>query len=271
MPASDRPPRLPSVSIVVPTYNERESLASLVDEVVAVWRAAGIEGEIIVVDDASPDGTGDEAERLTASYPVQVVHRPAKLGLGSAVIAGFGVARHEIMGVMDGDFSHPPAKIVDLLAPFTDERIDFVIGSRYVAGGGTERWSPARLWLSRLACWLSRPLTPVRDASSGFFLVRRNVPENVEIKAGGFKICLELLVRGRARLVTEVPYVFAGRTTGTSKLNMLEALGYLRQLVDLFRYQRFDRRGRTPAYRPPSPTIPGMVADTPAAGRPRPS
>jgi dolichol-phosphate mannosyltransferase len=109
----------------------------------------------------------------------------------------------------------------------------FVIGSRYIPGGGTRGWGAGRLLMSRFACVLARVVTPIRDATSGFFLIRRDLVRDVRISAGGFKICLELLVRGRPASVVEVPYVFVGRTAGESKMNMKEAFGYLKQLVEL--------------------------------------
>jgi dolichol-phosphate mannosyltransferase len=180
---------------------------------------------------------------------VVVVHRPGKLGLGTAVIEGFAAASSEVLGVMDADLSHPPELLPRMLEPIRDGRADFVIGSRYIPGGGTRNWPRARLVASRLACLLARPVTQVRDATSGFFLLQRSVSEGVQIKAGGFKICLELLVRGRARSVVEVPYVFTGRTVGESKMNLPEASGYLRQLYDLFQVtRRPERRAAAPRY-----------------------
>lgn len=243
----------PTLSLVVPTYNERDRLSELVAEVFRALRGQAIAGEIVIVDDNSPDGTGDLAETLSRTYPIQVVRRPGKLGLGSAVIAGFSVARGAVLGVLDADLSHPPALIPAMLSAI-DRGADFVVGSRYIAGGSTRDWSAGRILLSRAACWLAWPLTPVRDATSGFFLVRREVIEDVAIVAGGFKICLELLVRGRARSVVEIPYCFVGRTAGASKMNIWEALGYLRQLRQLAAWR--IRFGSRPSYRAESSTIP---------------
>lgn len=239
----------PTVSIVMPTYNERGRLREMVEAVVAVWRREGINGELVIVDDNSPDGTGALADELSASYPLRVVHRAGKLGLGTAVVAGFAVARSEVVGVMDADLSHPPDLVPRMLRVMERQGADFVIGSRYVPGGGCSDWSVARLAMSKLACLLARPVTPVRDATSGFFLVRTSATRGVSIAAGGFKICLELLVRGRAKTVVEVPYVFVGRTVGESKMNLKEALGYLRQLYDLWRFRNLgEGRGRRQRY-----------------------
>lgn len=233
----------PSLSIVVPTYNERGPIADLVAAVFGVLEGHAIAGEVVVVDDNSPDGTGEVADELATRYPVQVVHRPGKLGLGTAVIEGFAAATAPIVGVMDADLSHPPDLLPRMLEAFDVHGADFVIGSRYVPGGGTRNWPWSRLAMSRFACLLARPVTPVRDATSGFFFVRRELADGVRIESGGFKICLELLVRGRAASVVEVPYVFVGRTVGESKMNLGEAFGYVHQLRALAR-ARYSRAGR---------------------------
>jgi dolichol-phosphate mannosyltransferase len=225
-----------SVAIVVPTYNERDRLADLVAAIFAAYAAEGIDGEVIIVDDNSPDGTGALADDLSARQRIIVVHRAGKLGLGTAVIEGFAAASAPIVGVIDADLSHPPGVLPRMLAAMHAQSADFVVGSRYIEGGGTRNWGLGRLWMSRIACLMARPLTPVRDATSGFFLVRRELARRVAISAGGFKICLELLVRGRPSRVVEVPYVFVGRTSGESKMNLKEAMGYVVQLRELRRF-----------------------------------
>jgi dolichol-phosphate mannosyltransferase len=195
-----------------------------------------VNGELVIVDDNSPDGTGQLADELATRHRIRVLHRAGKLGLGTAVIEGFAAASAPILGVIDADLSHPPALLPRMLAVMQSASADFVIGSRYIQGGGTRNWGLARLLMSRVACLMARGVTPIRDATSGFFLIRRDLVRNVRISAGGFKICLELLIRGRPRSVVEVPYVFAGRTAGESKMNLKEALGYLEQLKQLRRF-----------------------------------
>jgi dolichol-phosphate mannosyltransferase len=229
---------LPVLSIIVPTYNERDRLPELVTAIFAAFAAARLHGELIVVDDNSPDGTGALAEQLAARHAIRVLHRSGKLGLGTAVVDGFNAAAAPVVGVIDADMSHPPMLLTRMFAAMQDARADVVVASRYIPGGGTRDWPFTRLLMSRVACLLARRLTPVRDATSGFFLIRRDVARTVRISAGGFKICLELLVRGRPASVLEVPYVFAGRTVGESKMNLKEALGYLVQLRDLHRFRR---------------------------------
>ena len=225
-----------TLSIVVPTYNERDRLAALVDAIFEAYEQEQVDGELVIVDDNSPDGTGALADELARRYRITVLHRAGKLGLGTAVVEGFAAASAPIVGVIDGDLSHPPRMLPRMLAVMQQRQADVVIGSRYIPGGGTRNWGPGRLLMSRAACVLARGVTPVRDATSGFFLIRKELARGVRISAGGFKICLELLVRARPRTVVEVPYVFEGRTAGESKMNLREALGYIDQLKDLRRF-----------------------------------
>jgi dolichol-phosphate mannosyltransferase len=235
------------LSLIVPTYNERARLEELVSAVCSVFAAHRIAGELVIVDDNSPDGTGALADRLAERFPLRVVHRASKLGLGSAVIAGFADARGRVLGVMDADLSHPPAVLPGMLATLGALDVDIVVGSRYIAGGAAKDWPWPRLAMSRLACVLARPLTPVRDATSGLFLVKREAVEGVAISATGFKICLELLNRSRIASIAEIPFVFADRAAGESKMTTREALGYFVQLRDLYRL-RFIA-GRRPSVR----------------------
>jgi dolichol-phosphate mannosyltransferase len=234
-----------TLSIIIPTYNERTRLGELVETISQVFTQHRISGEIIVVDDNSPDGTGQFADSLSERHPVRVVHRAGKLGLGSAVIDGFATARGSVLGVMDADLSHPPEALPRMLDALDRWQADLVIGSRYIPGGGTRNWPFVRRAMSHFACLLARPLTGVRDATSGYFLIRRQAGEDVRIQARGFKICLELLVRGRIRTIVEVPYEFADRAAGESKMSWREAAGYFRQLWDLFQYRRAHPQPQT--------------------------
>ena len=229
--------------MVVPTYNERDSLAELVAALFDATRDHQIALELVVVDDNSPDGTGALADELARKYRVRVIHRAGKLGLGTAVVEGFRVASADIVGVMDADFSHPPAIVPHLFSAIRQMGADVVVASRYVPGGRTPNWPWKRRVLSRVACLLARPLSPVRDAASGFFLIRHAIVRDVTIKAGGFKICLELLVRGWPTKIIELPYRFDDREQGESKMSMREAAGYLVQLKDLYKL-RWSTRAR---------------------------
>ena len=224
----------PDLTIVVPTYNERARLAELVDAVLAAGAAARLALEIVIVDDNSPDGTGVLAEELARTRPMRVVHRAGKLGLGTAVVAGFGVANAATVGVMDADFSHPPALVPLMFAAMRATGADVLVASRYIPGGSTPDWPLWRRLLSRAGCLLARPIAPIRDAGSGFFLIRRDLARAADTRAGGFKICLELLARSAPNRVVEIPYRFDDRKLGESKMSLREAVDYLIQLRNLY-------------------------------------
>ena len=231
---SAQPPA--NFTIVIPTYNERDRIGALLERVFDACDRDGLAVEVVIVDDNSADGTGVVADEWASHRRVNVIHRAGKLGLGSAVLEGFAIARTEIVGVMDGDLSHPPELLPRLFRTIVDGTFDLVVASRYVRGGGTSNFSIGRWLLSRAGCWLARPLTPVRDAMSGFFLIRRTHLDGFRTSVRGFKIGLELFVRSRPRRLAEVGYVFVGRTLGASKMSLGEATGFLQQLMSLYRH-----------------------------------
>jgi dolichol-phosphate mannosyltransferase len=230
-------------SIVVPTYNEAGGIERLVEALNAVFTANGLDGEIVVVDDNSPDGTGAIVDRLAARYPVRCLHRPGKLGLSSGVIEGWRFARadSEALGAMDADFSHDPTVITQMVRAL-ENGYDLAIGSRYVPGGGISNWPLRRKITSLVAIALAKPLTRVRDITSGFFLVRRAALEGIELDPIGFKIGLEVIAKAHYRKAIEVPYVFTDRVAGSSKLNQGEIVNYLRQLGRIYRTKLFGGR-----------------------------
>jgi dolichol-phosphate mannosyltransferase len=256
----------PEVTIVVPTYNERDRIAELTSTVFDTMQRAGIGFELVIVDDNSPDGTGKVADELATRYPMRVVHRAGKLGLGTAVVAGFGAASAGVVGVMDADFSHPPGLLPAMVQVFRATDADVLVASRYIPGGSTPDWPFKRRLLSRVGCLLARPLSPIRDAASGFFLIRRALAEDVRIQAGGFKICLELIVRSSARRLVEIPYRFDDRELGESKMSLREAAGYLVQLRDLYALKWRSPRRRWD-YRQLDAGAVSEIVDRAAAGR----
>ena len=222
-------------TIVIPTYNECDRLGVLLARVFDACDRDGLAIEVVIVDDNSADGTGAVADEWARSRRVRVIHRPGKMGLGSAILEGFAIARTEIVGAMDGDLSHPPELLPRLFRTIEEGNFDLAVGSRYVCGGGTSNFPIGRWLLSRVGCWLARPLTPVRDAMSGFFLIRRSRLEGFETSVKGFKIGLELFVRSQPRRLAEVGYRFVGRTLGESKMSVAEGTGFLQQLLRLYR------------------------------------
>jgi dolichol-phosphate mannosyltransferase len=219
-------------SIVIPTYNEAGGIEKLLRALEATFEASGLDGEIIVVDDNSPDGTGEIVERLARELPVRALHRSGKLGLSSAVIEGWAIARNDsvALGAMDADFSHDVNALPEMVKALDSGEFGLAIGSRYVPGGGISNWPKRRIIASRVACALARPLTNVKDVTSGFFLVRRDALTGVRLDPIGFKIGLEVIAKAHYGKATEVPYVFTDRVAGESKLNEREIFNYLKQL-----------------------------------------
>jgi dolichol-phosphate mannosyltransferase len=220
------------ISVVVPTYNEAATIPTLAARLAAAMDARP--WELVVVDDGSPDGTAAIAEGLAPGIPVRVVRRAGKLGLATAVMAGFREARGDTLVVMDADLSHPPEAVPRLVDAVRDGT-ELAVGSRYVAGGGTVDWPLRRRVVSRVACLMGNVLVPVRDATSGFFALRRSVIEGVRLDPIGFKIGFEVIARGRYRGVVEVPYTFRDREAGRSKFGTREILNYGLQLLKVGR------------------------------------
>ena len=234
-------------SIVIPTYNEAGGIERLITGIDEVFKKNALDGEIIVVDDNSPDDTGDIVDRLSQTYPVRCLHRPGKMGLSSGVIDGWKFARpeSEAVGAMDADFSHDINILPQMVAALDTGGYGLAIGSRYVPGGGIENWPLKRKITSLVAISLAKPLTPVRDITSGYFLVKRSAIEDVELDPIGFKIGLEVIAKGHYGNVLEVPYVFTDRIAGESKLNQKEILNYLKQLGKIYSGKLIPRAGRS--------------------------
>ena len=230
----------PFVTIVVPTYNERDNLGPLTQRVFAAL--GPLRGELLIVDDNSPDDTAGAARDLAATHAVRCLVRREERGLATAVVAGLREARGEFVVVMDADLSHPPEAIPNLLAELRDTRVQMSIGSRFVPGGQVDLdWPAYRRLNSWVARMLARPLTPVRDMMSGFFCVRRADLRLSRLNPIGYKIALELIVRHRWNHVVEVPIRFADRAAGQTKLNVAEQLRYLRHLWRLYTFAWLGR------------------------------
>jgi dolichol-phosphate mannosyltransferase len=221
------------ICICLPTYNERENLEPMV---AALGAVLGDDGVVLVIDDNSPDGTGEIADRLAATHDwVHVLHRPHKEGLGPAYLAGFARAFElgaDLILEMDCDFSHDPADVPRLTA--AAEGADLVIGSRYVPGGGTRNWGLVRRLISRGGSLYAQLLlgVPVRDLTGGFKCYRRTVLETIDLDAihsKGYAFQIETTYRAiRAGFrVVEIPIVFVDRQVGGSKMSkaiVLEAV-----------------------------------------------
>jgi dolichol-phosphate mannosyltransferase len=231
--------------ICLPTYDERENLAPILDAIHAVVPAV----DVLVIDDDSPDGTGRLADELAArDRRVQVLHRAEKQGLGRAYLAGFAWALergYDLVLEMDADFSHDPRYLPALLAASQDA--DLVLGSRYVAGGGTVDWGLGRRIVSRGGSLYARTIlgVPVRDLTGGFKCFRREVLEAIDlasVECSGYAFQIELTYRAvrRGFRVVEVPIVFADRRVGRSKMSRRIVLEAVRK-VWAMRFSRFAR------------------------------
>jgi dolichol-phosphate mannosyltransferase len=234
--------------ICLPTYEERENLVPIVQAI----HAAVPDVDVLVIDDASPDGTGALADELAArDRRVKVLHRAAKQGLGRAYLAGFDWALrrgYDLVLEMDADFSHDPRHLPALLAAAREA--DVVLGSRYVPGGRTVDWGLARRLISRGGSLYARQILglPVRDLTGGFKCFRRQVLERLDlpsVASTGYAFQIELTYRALQRgfRVAEVPIVFADRRVGRSKMSRRIVLEAMRN-VWAMRFSEFARLAR---------------------------
>jgi dolichol-phosphate mannosyltransferase len=216
---------MPDTLVIIPTYNEVDNLTAIADRVLEATPRA----DILVVDDSSPDGTGELADRLAAASPrIHVLHRTTKSGLGDAYRAGFawGLEReYAVLIEMDGDGSHRPEQLPDLLAAI--DGADVVVGSRWVAGGGAPGWAVRRALLSRAGSLYARLALglPYRDVTGGYRAYRANALVTLDyrtVRAQGYCFQIEMLWRASSAdlVIREVPIRFAERTAGESKMNL---------------------------------------------------
>lgn len=226
------------ISLVVPTYNERANIAQLVERTGAALALCGEDFELIIVDDGSPDGTGDEVRRLSAEGRpwLRLLVRRYERDLSTAVVAGWRIARGDVLGCMDADLQHPPELLPRMLAELRGSNADVVVGSRHVAGGGVSQWSLWRRFVSWTATLMAAGILPgtlgkASDPMSGFFLLRTQVIGKTALNPIGYKILLEVLARGDYTRVVEVPYVFEERAVGGSKMSARTAVQYLAHLI----------------------------------------
>lgn len=227
--------------VVVPTYNEADNLDDLLLQLLALPVRLGV----IVVDDNSPDGTGEMADQWAVRYPnrVFVVHRPGKLGLGTAYIAGFNKALQELHAervmTMDADFSHNPRYIPDIIALSRSKHV--VIGSRYVPGGGSRNCTRKRILLSKIANLVARSFLGLkaRDVTAGFRLYRCEVLESIpldQIFSNGYSFLIEMLFlcQRRGWQIGEIPIIFEDRRKGKTKISRQEILKAQYTVLRLF-------------------------------------
>jgi dolichol-phosphate mannosyltransferase len=229
---------MPFLSIVVPTFREGENIPVLIGRIDSVMSNARIPYAVIIVDDDSDDGTEEAARELGSRYPVGIMVRKDKRGLSSAVIDGIRESSGDIVAVMDADLSHPPEKLLLMVELIASGKADFVIGSRFVEGGGMPSFTLYRRLNAGISRLLARPLAEVKDPMAGFFAFRRTLLKDLGVlNPVGFKIGLEILVKTSPRKVEEIPIQFQERLFGRSKLSLREQMNYLLHLRRLYQYR----------------------------------
>ena len=223
------------LSVVIPTYNERDNIRELVERISS--SLVGFEYEIVIVDDNSPDGTAMETRRLAREHPIKLVVRDRRMGLASAVAEGVKIADGDVIAVMDADLQHPPELLPRLYEMVVDEGCDIAVASRRTKGASMVGWSSWRRIISSSATLAARALLPevrgIRDPLSGYFAYREDRVRMDSMGHGGFKVLLDLLVSNRGARICEVPYSFGARGRGKSKLSIKVAMDYLAQLMRL--------------------------------------
>lgn len=228
-------------SVIVPTYREAGNLELLVRRLFTALNDTGLGSntEMIVVDDNSPDDSAAIIHRLSEEgFPVSILVRKNERGLSSAVLKGFSIAKGNRLVCMDADLQHPPEKVPDMLR--TLERVEFVLGTRYKGGNGIDKnWPLYRRVISGGARALATPLSALSDPMSGMFGIQRQVLSRAEadISPVGFKIALEVFVKGQVKEFEEVGIQFGIRNAGESKLSGKVMLKYLEHLAALYRFQ----------------------------------
>ncbi|MBN1538935.1 MAG: glycosyltransferase family 2 protein [Candidatus Thermoplasmatota archaeon] len=229
--------RSPMLSIIIPTYNEKGNMPLIIPRIAEVLGKVDIPHEIIVMDDDSPDGTASAVEELSSEFPqARCVVRKSDRGLSPSVIQGFGEARGDIYLVMDADLSHPVDVLPLMYRSIVEGGSDVVVGSRHTKEGGIENWPFLRRFISWGAALMARPLTSCSDPMSGFFALKPGVIKGAPLRAKGYKILLEILVKGRYERISEVPITFKNREIGESKLGSKVMINYLQHLLTLYLY-----------------------------------
>jgi len=232
----------PQVSIIIPTYNESQNILKVLKSI-GDFIPKNILTEAIVVDDNSPDGTGKIVDdylknvKKIAGYTINIIHRKTKNGLSSAILSGIQRATGDTIIVMDSDLSHPPQIIPKMIETLKKYQCDMVIASRYITGGQINGWNKKRKLQSKIATIIAKKGLNVKtnDPMSGFFAFRKGILKGLNFDAIGFKILLEILVKKRGLYVKEIPYTFQNRTFGSSKLNFITILDYLKSVWKLYR------------------------------------
>lgn len=230
-------PTMGSVTVIVPTYHEVESIPHLLERLQKMRSDNALDLELLLMDDDSKDGSAELVESLALPW-ARMITRKTNRGLSYAVLDGMKLSSRDLLVVMDADLSHPPEKIPDMLKAVLSGA-DVAVGSRFADGGTTaDDWGLLRWLNSRVATLLALPLTTATDPMSGFFAVRRStITAGRDFNPVGYKILLEVIVKCRCKVVTDIPIHFDNRRFGESKLSFKEQMRYLKHLRRLYMYK----------------------------------
>jgi len=223
------------LSVIIPTYNENDNIEKILRAVERVFNYFNLNGEILVVDDNSPDETPKYAQKVADVYEdIRIIVRLNDKGLSQSVVEGFRQAKSDILVVMDADFSHPPMCVHSLYNEIKNNHADIAIGSRYQPGGIIKGWGWQRSLISGGATAIARILFPdIKDPVSGFFAVRADILNGADLRPSGYKILTEILGKCTYDRVVELPYKFINRKSGESKLGLKQILEYVIQIADI--------------------------------------
>jgi len=235
LPPIERQAGVPFLSVVVPTYNEAANIGPFLAALRAGLDTGALgDYEVIVVDDESPDGTGEVASAISIDWPkLRVLRRAGERGLASAVVRGWQIARGDVLATINADFQHPPRMLPEMLRKIANA--DLVVASRYAADGSVGRFPLRRQFLSACARHVGALLVPqvfrrVTDPLSGCYMFRRPAIEDIELRPTGFKTLIEILARGRVGNVVEYGYTMQARRSGRSNVRLRHWVDYLMQL-----------------------------------------
>jgi dolichol-phosphate mannosyltransferase len=234
-----------NLTVLIPTFNERENIRPMILTVNEIFHRSGIRGHILIVDDNSWDGTIEEVKSLIPSFRnLSLIVRYDNHGLSPSLYEGLLLSPTNLVQCIDCDFSHPPELIPEFYRSLKEENVDMVIGSRYVRGGGSVNWPLIRRILSYGAAVLGRFIIPVvHDSGSGFFAINRRILTGARLTPRGFRMGFEILGKGRWQSVKEIPFIFRNRNAGKSKLKPLIIIQFLIQMGGILTYNFIFRAG----------------------------
>jgi dolichol-phosphate mannosyltransferase len=242
--------------MILPTYNEATNISTLVPLIAKHMRTRAY--EVIVVDDNSPDGTAHIARTLQAhGYPVRVIVRKKVRGLASATLRGIRAAKYPLVAVMDSDMQHHPRYLPKMIRAI-EKGADMAIGSRYVQGGCFKKLTFVRKVLSLAAVFITKPLTGVHDPLGQFYMVRKSALKKVRFQKIGFRLSMEIMVKGAIQKIVEIPIVFQKRFTGKSKLNLTAAFTDLMLIAHLYWWKLIHSLPQQ-SYKPAHPVVTAKV------------